>query len=222
MSNQTSQLLFDEMAALGSKGPAMTDDDIRRVITIMPTAFRQLIISSGVSPTSALALTTKFRDAGRRSAPWSAFSRRVPGRPQDGKDGNRINRWLLPQDHKFYSDERNGTLVEIKYYLQILSMEGAPSVPNAAFNSAFSWLLGFDVVPGAYLDPIMLTPIVFDEVIGQPRIITSGHINPLDRGGKHTHANTFLMLKESNSLQGNKTLPELLDMISGILKRHGR
>jgi len=46
-------------------------------------------------------LTTKFRDAGRRSAPWRPTSSRVPGRPQDGSDGNRINRWLLPPDHKF-------------------------------------------------------------------------------------------------------------------------
>jgi hypothetical protein len=86
---------WEILAALGSKGPAITDDEVRQIIKKLPSLFKQHLISSGVDPKKAQALVTKFRDAGRRSAPWMAFSSKVPGRPQDGKDGNRINRWLL-------------------------------------------------------------------------------------------------------------------------------
>jgi hypothetical protein len=144
----------------------------------------------------------------------------VPGRPQDGADGNRINRWLLPKDHKYYADEMTATLVEIKYFLQALSMLRAPEVENSSFQKAFEWLTGHIVKPGNYLDPITLLPIDFEDFLANPRQITSGHLFPLDRGGKHEPGNTFLMTRESNMLQGNNTLPELLEMILGISARH--
>ena len=150
-------------------------------------------------------VTTKFRDAGRRSAPWRPTSSRVPGRPQDGADGNRINRWLMNKNHKFYADEVTATLVEIKYYLQALSMSGAPELPDESLNSVFSWMLEHKIEPGRYVDPIQLIPINLNEVIKDARIIQSGHIVPLDRGGKHESLNAFLMLQRSNQLQGNQT-----------------
>jgi hypothetical protein len=209
-----------EIGRLGSTGSSMPTGDVRTIIAALPVAFRQLLVQNGFDATRAKALTTKFRDAGRRSAPWRVFSKRVAGRPQDGADGNRINRWLLPEDHKFYANERDATLVEIKYYLQTLSMTGAPVVSNAQFRSAFTWLVGHDVEPGLYEDPITLEPIDFQSFLDEPRTVTSGHIFPLDRGGRHVPDNTFLQLKKINDLQGNNTVDELLLLIDAIVRRH--
>lgn len=165
-------------------------------------------------------LTTKFRDAGRRSAPWKPTSSRVPGRPQDGSDGNRINRWLLPEDHKFYADEKTACLVEVRYYLMALSFLNSPEIKNQEFTKGFLWLLPHEILPGNYLDPIQLIPINMDEVITDARQIQSGHIFPLDRGGKHEPKNTFLMLARSNQLQGNLSVEELLDLMEQIVNRH--
>ena len=167
-------------------------------------------------------ITTKFRDAGRRSAPWKPTSSRVPGRPQDGADGNRINRWLLPEDHKFYADEVTACLVEVKYYLMALSFLNAPLIPSKAFRHNFRWLIENDIDPGAYRDPIQLIQIDMNEVIKDARTIQSGHLHPLDRGGRHEPSNTFLMLARSNQLQGNLSLEELLALMEEIVLRHKR
>ena len=84
------------------------------------------LLESGIEKRKVTRLTTKFRDAGRRSPPWKATSSVVPGRPQDGSDGNRQNRWLFDPSHKFYADEVTATLVEIGYYFQTLSMKNSP------------------------------------------------------------------------------------------------
>lgn len=165
-------------------------------------------------------IRTKFRDAGRRSAPWRPTSSRIPGRPQDGSDGNRINRWLLPVEHKFYADETTATLVEIKYYLQALSMEGAPQIPVMFRNIFTPWLVEHYIEPSAYLDPIQLVHIKLEDFIANPRLIQSGHVHPLDRGGRHEPSNTFLMLSQSNQIQGNNTMLELLDILRNIVMRH--
>ena len=211
---------WDYIASLGQKGSRISKEDVRRIIEVLPTQFKRHLTENGVDPKKATALSTKFRDAGRRSAPYSAFSKKVPGRPQDGADGNRINRWLLPKEHKYYAEEMTATLVEVKYFLQTLSMLNAPEVKNSQFQNSFDWLIGHPVKPGEYLDPITLLIVDFEEFLANPRQITSGHLFPLDRGGKHEPSNTFLMTRESNMLQGNNTLPELLEMIEGISKRH--
>jgi hypothetical protein len=165
-------------------------------------------------------LTTKLRDAGRRSAPWRPTSSRVPGRPQDGSDGNRINRWLLPQDHKFYADEKTACLVEIRYYLMALSFKNTPLINNNDFQESFKWLLPNRIMPDNYLDPIQLISIDMDMIIKDARLIQSGHLFPLDRGGKHEPNNTFLMLARSNQLQGNLSVDELLELMESIVIRH--
>jgi hypothetical protein len=165
-------------------------------------------------------LTTKLRDAGRRSAPWKPTSSRVPGRPQDGSDGNRINRWLLPLDHKFYADEKTACLVEIRYYLMALSFKNTPSINNNDFQKSFKWLLPNKIIPDNYLDPIQLISIDMDVIIKDARLIQSGHLFPLDRGGKHEPNNTFLMLARSNQLQGNLSVDELLELMEEIVTRH--
>lgn len=127
----------------------------------------------------------------------------------------------MPQDHKFYATQTVATLVEVKYFLQALSMEGAPNTPAAEALSLFHpWLIEHPVEPGAYVDPVQLLPIAFDAFVQDRRLVQSGHLNPLDRGGKHHPSNTFLMLARSNQLQGNLTVAELLALMSSIVQKH--
>lgn len=198
----------------------ISDENVRILIKDMTTLFRELCLQYGYERRSILRITTKVRDAGRRSPPWKPTSSRVPGRPQDGRDGNRIKRWLLPSDHKFYANEVIGTLVEVKYYLQLLSMVDAPALPKDSIQNVFDWLIEHHIEPGNYLDPIQLTPISLKEVMKNARIIQSGHIYPLDRGGVHEPSNAFLMLHRSNQIQGNLTVDELISLMDQIVKRH--
>lgn len=193
-------------------------EKVAQLIKLTSSLFKTLLLSAEYEEKKIRAIITKFRDAGRRSAPWKPTSSRVPGRPQDGKDGNRINRWELPSEHKFYASQVDATLVEVKYFLQALSMNGSPSLPDNSIQDSFIWLLEHPVKPGIYLDPIQLIPIEFSQLIDTPRTIQSGHLIPLDRGGKHTPQNTFLMLERSNQIQGNQTLDELLELMTRVIK----
>lgn len=193
---------------------------VREMIRLARRVFRHHMATADHDPRQITRITTKFRDAGRRSAPWRPTSSRVPGRPQDGADGNRINRWLLPPDHKFYANEVTATLVEVKYYLQALSMEGAPPLPPNTIQHCFSWMLEHPVEPNKYLDPIQLISIDLHQIVDNARLIHSGHLVPLDRGGKHEPKNAFLMLAQSNQLQGNLTVDELISLMDKIVRRH--
>jgi len=204
---------------LAAHGCAMSPEQARQLIKLMTKVFRKAMVDAGHDKRQVGRITTKFRDAGRRSAPWKPTSSRVPGRPQDGADGNRILRWKLPQGHKFHADEVPATLVEVKYYLQALSLLGAPKLPDG-IGTAFSWLLEHPLQPGAYLDPIQLIPIDMAEVVKDAKTIQSGHLVPLDRGGKHEPKNAFLMLARSNQLQGNLTVSELIELMDEIVTRH--
>lgn len=197
------------------------DDDVRVLYGASRRLFRALLRRARFSEDAVKALLTKFNDAGPRSAPWKPASSKVPGRPQDGRDGNRIRRWELPKDHKFYATRVDGTLVAIKYVFQALSMSGAPETPPEV-SRAFTWLVGHEILPGAFVDPIQRIDVSLRDVTVNPRLITSGHIVPLDRGGRHVPQNTSLILKTSNDLQGNHTIDELLQLIEDILRRHGR
>ena len=210
---------LDALVRLGAAQENCSEDDVVEMYAAAKSYFRELLVHLPVTKVNAL--LTKYNDAGPRSAPWRPVSSRIPGRPQDGRDGNRINRWELPEDHKFYSTKKDGLLVAIKYILQTLSMEGAP-VGSPPLSQSYRWLTGHDVGPGQFRDPVQLVGVSFDEVIENPRLITSGHLLPLDRGGRHVPQNTSLMLKISNDLQGNHTIEELMDLIEGILLRHRR
>lgn len=198
----------------------VTVEEVNALLKLIIFLFTKTLSQAGFTEKKIKALTTKFRDAGRRSAPWRPTSSRVPGRPQDGSDGNRINRWLLPSDHKFYATEKIATFVEIKYYLQALSMQNAVEINEDLRHIFTPWLLPHNIEAGQYLDPIQLINIDFREFINNPRIIQSGHLLPLDREGVHHPSNTFLMLSESNQIQGNHTLRELLNRLKGIIERH--
>jgi len=208
-----------QLHRLGALGPEIDLPNVRLMIRLMPTLFRALCEEAGHDARQARALTTKFRDAGRRSPPWKPASTRVPGRPQDGADGNRRSRWLFEPTHKFYATERDASLLEVRYYLQALSMTNAPALPRDDTPEVLSWLTGHPVRPGQYLDPIQLVPIDFHEMLNDPRLIHSGHLVPLDRGGRHVPANAYLMLARSNQLQGNMKLEELIELMSQIVER---
>jgi len=195
-------------------------ENVRLLYSAIRTIFKKHLLAAGFQDQKINALNTKFNDSGPRSAPWKPTSSRVPGRPQDGQDGNRINRWELPQDHKFYADEVTARLVGVKYFLQALSMKGVPALPPNSIQNSFVWLLGHPVEPGQCLDPIQLAPISFSKIIENPRSIESGHVIPLDRGGKHIPSNTFLMESQSNRIQNNLTLDELWIWIEKILRKH--
>lgn len=190
------------------------------MISDVSSVFAEVLINAGHNRRQILRITTKFRDAGRRSPPWRPASGKVFGRPQDGADGNRRLRWLFNEDHKFYAHENDATLTEVKYYLQALSMTDAPVLPPNTIQDCFVWLVGHRVIPGEYFDPIQLIPISLLEVLNEARGIQSGHLIPLDRGGRHEPKNAFLMLSRSNQLQGNLTLDELLALLQRILDRH--
>jgi len=209
-----------QIITLANNQNEISNEQARELLKLLIQVFKTTTEGAEHPPRQILRITTKFRDAGRRSAPWRPTSSRVPGRPQDGADGNRINRWLLPTDHKFYATEVNGTLVEAKYYLQALSLENAPKLPNDGFGDHLNWLTGHPIIPGAYLDPIQLIPIDFHEVVREARSIQSGHLVPLDRGGRHEPQNAFLMLARSNQLQGNLTLAELIRLMEEIVIKH--
>ncbi|MBG0748374.1 MAG: hypothetical protein I4E98_17550 [Planktothrix agardhii KL2] len=219
-------IIIDILALLVSKDYNLSRDKeelLKNVKLLYPAVrvlFKKHLTLAGSNPKKIDAISTKFNDSGPRSAPWKPTSSRVPGRPQDGEDGNRTNRWHLPEDHKFYATEIDAKLVGIKYFLQALSMEGAPPLPPNSIQNSFIWLLGHRVEPGQCLDPIQLEPISFLRFIENPRSIESGHVIPLDRGGKHIPSNTFLMESQSNRIQNNLTLDELWVWIEKILRKH--
>ena len=198
----------------------MSVGDVRRLIRDLSRFTTQHLQEAGYPTGKIKAVTTKLRDAGRRSPPWRPTSSRLPGRPQDGADGNRRLRWLFQPTHKFYADEVTATLVEVRYYLQVLSMKNAPPLPRGAFQCDFLWLTEHPILPRAYKDPIQRIDIDLAEVIASARTCQSGHLIPLDRGGRHEAPNAFLMHARSNQLQGNLTLDELLELMRGILSRH--
>lgn len=212
---------YEKIGEYAQKQNGITTEEARSLISLVSFVFKDSLLRAGFLGRQVLRLTTKFRDAGRRSAPWRPTSSRVPGRPQDGADGNRILRWLLPQDHKFYADEKTATLAEIKYYLQALSMRNSPEIPENTFQDCFTpWLIEHSVRPDLYLDPIQLISIDLAPVIDDARLIQSGHLVPLDRGGRHEPKNVFLMLARSNQLQGNLTVDELIQLMETIIKKH--
>lgn len=219
-------IIIDILALLLSKDYNLSRDkeellkNVKLLYPAVKVLFKKHLTLAGSNPKKIDAITTKFNDAGPRSAPWKKTSSRVIGAPQDGQDGNRINRWQLPKDHKFYATEIDAKLVGVKYFLQALSMEGAPPLPPNSIQNSFIWLLGHPVEPGQYLDPIQLKPISFQRLIEDPRSIESGHLTPLDRGGRHIPSNTFLMENESNRIQNNLTLDELLLWMEKTLRRY--
>lgn len=119
-----------------------------------------------------------------------------------------------------------GWLIEVKFYFQTLSMEGAPPLPNDSLAEVARVLLGHELRPGAFRGPITLLPVKFSDFVADRRAIESGHIIPLGRTdvgvrGRHTLENATLMLRDSNRIQADKTVAELMAFFRDVLERHG-
>jgi len=55
----------------------------------------------------------------------------------------------MPVDHKFYANEIDATLVEVKYYLQALSMKESPLCKEYKIDLIFTpWLVRHPVSSG--------------------------------------------------------------------------
>ena len=211
---------YEEILKLACHQGAISVEDVRHLIRLTTNLFKELMVAEGHDSRDVTRITTKFRDAGRRSPPWRPSSSIVPGRPQTGADGNRRNRWLFEPEHRYYADEVTATLVEVKYYLQAFSMTNSPEVPCHGFSDVWGWLIDHRVIPGEYRDPIQLVPIDLNRFVENRRWVESGHLIPLDRGGRHSPTNAFLMIIGSNRLQGNLTIDELLALMNRIIQRH--
>lgn len=203
-----------------SQGYGLPEEEVRGFLMDIRELWRTVTRRAGYDENDIKTIQRKFYDAGRRSPPWEATSSRVPGRPQDGSDGNRQKRWLFDEDHKYYASELMATLVEIKFFLQALSMKGAPELPDDQLKTAFDWMLEQPVKPGEYLDPIQRKPIELSTLLNEPTEVESAHLVPLDRGGRHEPDNAVLMLKRSNRIQGNRTVDEMVDILEGIVRKH--
>lgn len=207
---------------IARKRETMSIEEVRSLLKKVRRLAQTRMVEAGYDPDQVKKLSAKFRDAGRRSAPWKPTSSLVPGRPQTGADGNRTNRWLMDTSHKYYADEITATLVEIKFFLQALSFTGAPLIDDEEFQTVFTpWLVENPVLPNTYVEPIQLVPIELKPILEDRRRITSGHIVPLDReGGRHVPKNVFLVYGRSNQLQGNMTLDELLTLAERLVEEH--
>jgi hypothetical protein len=213
--------LIESINATARKRESMSVEDVLGLLEKVRQLTRTTMVEAGYDAVQVKKLCDKFRDAGRRSAPWRQASSIVPGRPQTGADGNRINRWLMDKNHKYYADTITATLVEIKFFLQALSFDGAPLIDNEEFQHVFTpWLVEKPVLPNTYVEPIQLIPIDLQTILEDRRLITSGHIVPLDKGGRHVPENVFLVYSRSNQLQGNMTLDELLKLAERLVEEH--
>jgi hypothetical protein len=73
-------------------------------------------------------------------------------------------------------------------------LSGAPPliyvlpIPLKELKVSFQWLTGHVIEPGLYEDPIQLIPLEIEPFLKVPRSLNSGHLIPLDRGGKHVPA----------------------------------
>jgi len=205
----------------------LTEEDVRSLISDVKALFWFTLSRAGVNDDVIRMMSTKFHDAGRRSPPWQAGSARGTfRRPQDGADGNRQRRWLFPTEHKFYAGEIVATLTEVRFYFQTLSMDGAPHLQGNELRDPAIPILGHPLEPGKFLDPISKLPVKFTDFVQDRRAVESGHIIPLGSEldgvrGRHNVQNATLMLRDSNRIQADMTVPELMQMFEGILRRHG-
>ena len=81
--------VLKKIKELGSKEYQISVEEVRELIKLVSNYSRNLFLNAGFNEEKVRAVLTKLRDAGRRSPPWRPTSGRIPGRPQDGADGNR-------------------------------------------------------------------------------------------------------------------------------------
>jgi hypothetical protein len=92
----------DEVAGLAEDPASLSVQQAQDLLKGVRAVYRVVMLDAGHDAREVRKLAAKPRDAGRRSAPWRAFSKRVAGRPQDGADGNRQKRWFLSYTQKLW------------------------------------------------------------------------------------------------------------------------
>ncbi len=209
---------------LGLNNPAFvepSDVDAKELLMKVRKLLKDSLTEHGFESRVIEAILRKFNDSGRRSPPWQQGNEDGHRRPQDGADGNRQNRWLFPEDHPYYATQSMGCMVEIKFVLQTFSMINIPNLPSDVLTNSFTGLLGHELSPGQFLDPLTGGQINFAEFAIDRRYLESGHINPHGRGGRHDYNNATLMLRDSNRQQADLTIDECIENMAIILRNHG-
>ena len=186
---------------------------------------RQTIVETHHGESYANNLLKKIYDITIRSAPTTTHSSEVAGLPQTGADGNRRNRWEYDEDHPYYASQQTSTLTYCRYLMQFFCIEGAPHLPSELDCGRLATLLLIEggVAPGTYIDPISLEEVGswndLRTAAGR-RNFELGHFIPFSQGGRHTLENVFLQTLQSNRIQGDNTLDELIEWAYLFLERH--
>jgi len=201
--------------------PDPSDDDAYEILMKVRKLFKSILLQARIDETVLKSILTKFTDSGRRSAPWRDGSETGHRRPQDGADGNRQNRWLFDPAHEYYATKSMGSLVEIRFILQTLCMQNAPQLPSDTLKDSFNGILGHELLPGKFLEPLTKESPDFNEFVNDRRYIESGHVIPHARDGRHNYNNATLMLRDSNRQQADFTIDECVEKMKRILSNHG-
>lgn len=204
-----------------SNPPEPSDVNAYGILMKVRKLFKSVLLQAGIDETVLKSILTKFTDSGRRSAPWRDGSETGHRRPQDGADGNRQNRWLFDPAHEYYATKSMGCLVEIRFILQTLCMQNSPQLPSDILKDSFNGILGHDLTPGKFLDPLTKESPDFNEFVRDRRYIESGHVIPHARSGKHNYKNATLMLRDSNRQQADYTIDECIQNMALVLSNHG-
>ena len=202
-----------------------TLEECRTLLICLRKVARQTILDIPFGDEYARNLLQKVSDITIRSAPTESYSSQVAGAPQSGVDGNRRNRWEHEDNHPFYASEIISILTYCRFLLQFFCITGAPDLPSELDCDGLASLLliGGGISSGTYTDPISLERVGSWNDLRTAegrRNFELGHFIPFARGGRHTLENVFLQTIQSNRIQGNNTLQELIEWANSFLERH--
>ena len=202
-----------------------TLEESRELYTCLRKVVRRTILDTPNGSEFANNLLKKVFDITIRSAPTESHSSEVAGGPQSGDDGNRRSRWEYEEDHPYYATETTSILTFCRFLLQFFCISGAPELPSELNCDGLANLLLIEggISPGTHTDPISLEQVgSWNELRTSEgrRGFELGHFTPYARGGRHTLENAFLQTIQSNRIQGNNTLDELIEWAISFLENH--
>lgn len=200
-------------------------EQCRELYTGLRKVARRTILDTPAGEEYAAGLLTKVYDITIRSAPTESHSSEVAGLPQSGTDGNRRSRWEYEESHPYYATETTSILTFCRFLLQFFCISDAPELPSELDCDGLASLLLIEdgISSGTYTDPISLAEVGSWNDLRTAegrRGFELGHFIPYARGGRHTLENAFLQTNQSNRIQSNNTLEELLEWASSFLERH--
>lgn len=137
--------------------------------------------------------------------------------------GKRIARWQLEKDHAEYSTKQNALGAAKKLAWLLLKSKHAPLI-SPVLNS----FLNKD---GKFSEEITYCPICKEAISFEdfkrsgrtdPISIQMGHLTPLSREREgHNIKNVVWVHRRCNYIQDEQTVPETIETLCEILKRHG-